>query len=167
MNLKYFTYNEFDSPDLPGSGRNMNDSFLEKLDKAREFAGIPFSITSGYRTATYNQSLADKGYEAVKNSAHRTGLAADIVCDTANSEMFKAIINSLIKVGFRRFGIGKSFIHVDHDKTKPFPAVWVYDKTPEQIKKAEPELEKYLRDLEGKSDDEKKKIQNFPWEDLS
>ena len=33
--MKYFTYEEFDSPDLPGSGHEMQPIFLEKLDLAR------------------------------------------------------------------------------------------------------------------------------------
>ena len=50
MNLNYFTLSEFDSPDLPNSGVNMDSQFLTKLETAREYAGIPFRITSGYRT---------------------------------------------------------------------------------------------------------------------
>ena len=40
--MKYFTYQEFDSPDEPGSGKNMNADFLDLLDHAREEAEIPF-----------------------------------------------------------------------------------------------------------------------------
>ena len=46
MDLKYFKINDFDSPDLEGSGINMQKSTLELFEKAREIAKIPFYITS-------------------------------------------------------------------------------------------------------------------------
>ena len=55
--MKYFNYSEFDSPDMPGSGHNMEDDFLHMLDKAREVSGIPYVITSGFRTEDYNDSI--------------------------------------------------------------------------------------------------------------
>ena len=45
--MKYFNYDEFDSPDAPGSGNLMEADFLEMLDRAREISGIPYIITSG------------------------------------------------------------------------------------------------------------------------
>ena len=50
MKLEYFKIREFDSPDEVGSGDKMNTEFLEMLDCARSYAGIPFKINSGYRT---------------------------------------------------------------------------------------------------------------------
>ena len=52
--MKYFTLDEFDCPSHEGSGVNMDSSFLAKLEEAREIAGIPFRITSGYRTKEHN-----------------------------------------------------------------------------------------------------------------
>ena len=59
-NLKYFTLDEFDSPDLPNSGVNMDSNFLQKLEAAREIAGIPFKINSGYRTQEHHQAIYKK-----------------------------------------------------------------------------------------------------------
>ena len=33
--MRYFTLDEFDSPDLPGSGAFMQQEFLDRLDEAR------------------------------------------------------------------------------------------------------------------------------------
>ena len=52
--MNFFTLNEFESPDLPGSGNKMDQEFLRKIDKAREIANIPFTINSGYRTQKHN-----------------------------------------------------------------------------------------------------------------
>ena len=51
MELRHFTFEEFDSPDYPGSGEKFMDrEFLDCLDEARDIAGVQFKINSGYRT---------------------------------------------------------------------------------------------------------------------
>ena len=121
---RYFKYSEFDSPDLEGSGKKMNDNFLEMLSEAREISNTPFKITSGYRTKDYNIALQNKGFKASKNSAHLKGLAADISCTTSAKRWL--IIDSLLIAGFTRIGIGKNFIHCDIDTTKTQNLIWVY-----------------------------------------
>lgn len=122
--VKHFTPKEFDSPDLPGSAKHMQKAFLQKLDKARGIARIPFKITSGYRTKAYHEALRKKGYKTAVNSPHLTGWAADIRVSTS-AERY-TIIRSLLEVGFNRIGIGKNFIHVDCDPTKPPFLTWHY-----------------------------------------
>tara|TARA_R110000822_G_scaffold106754_7_gene235133 strand:+ start:619 stop:990 length:372 start_codon:yes stop_codon:yes gene_type:complete len=121
----HFKYIEFDSPDLPGSGKEfMSCVFLELLDKARSEAGIPFKITSGFRTPEYNYQLKSRGYPASINSEHLKGLAADIAVTSPANRLI--IIEALLYVGFRRLGIGKNYIHVDLSTTKRQDIVWVY-----------------------------------------
>jgi len=117
--MRYFTLDEFDSPDLPGSGELMDTIFVELLDKARAYAGIPFYITSGYRTKEHNLNVG-----GVSNSAHRYGLACDITC-LDSVERFK-IIEALLYVGFNRIGIHQSFIHVDLSSSKAQFVCWTY-----------------------------------------
>jgi zinc D-Ala-D-Ala carboxypeptidase len=124
MQLKHFTLSEFDSPDAPGSGSNMKEEFLTKLDKAREIAGIPFRINSGFRTKNHNISLQKKGYRAVTNSPHLGGWAADIHCNDSVNR-FK-IVNALLEAGFTRIGIAGTFVHCDCDPTKPQSLIWTY-----------------------------------------
>lgn len=117
--MKYFNCSEFDSPDEVGSGENMDKLFLAKLDYARGLAGIPFHINSGYRTAEHNKAVG-----GVYNSSHTKGLAADIRCvDDASRS---TILQALIAAGFDRFGIAKTFIHVDNDTSKNSNRIWVY-----------------------------------------
>jgi zinc D-Ala-D-Ala carboxypeptidase len=124
--IKFFTLDEFDSPDLKGSGEKMSLDFVRKLDEARELAGVPFKINSGYRTKEYNISLKKRGYHASPTSAHMKGLAADI--STPDSKTRFLVLESLIKVGFRRIGIGKTFIHADIDESKSQEVLWTYYK---------------------------------------
>ena len=121
--MKYFTYSEFDSPDEPGSGKNMDKDFLEMLDCAREESGIPFKITSGFRTQAYNKDLIKRGYQASPNSAHLKGCAADIAC--GNSAQRSIMVRALVNVGFTRIGVSKTFLHVDNDQAKS-DAIWLY-----------------------------------------
>ena len=121
--MLHFETQEFDSPDLPNSGINMDNAFLQMLNDARGIAGIPFNITSGYRTKKYNEDLLKRGYKASKNSSHLVGKAADISVQSGNERYI--IINALIKAGFRRLGVAKTFIHCDNDESKP-NSVWTY-----------------------------------------
>jgi zinc D-Ala-D-Ala carboxypeptidase len=118
--MKNFLISEFDSPDLPGSGSNMDKHFLDLLDKMRDEAGIPFTINSGYRTKAYNQTLR----EATPNSSHTRGMAADISAPSGVEKWL--IVDAAIRANIKRIGIGKTFIHVDIDGTLPSPSIWLY-----------------------------------------
>lgn len=124
--IKYFQPDEFDSKDQPGSGfKMMQPDFLVKLDAVRDEAGIPFIITSGYRSGYWNEKVG-----GVKSSEHMIGYAADINFTTPKEAMI--IINAAKKIGFVRIGLywddrdadpkkWKSFVHLgcspDHPKS--------------------------------------------------
>jgi|TARA_R110002153_G_scaffold181638_2_gene334963 uncharacterized protein YcbK (DUF882 family) len=121
--MLHFEKHEFDSPDLPNSSINMDNGFLQMLDDARGIAGIPFNITSGYRTKARNELVG-----GVSNSSHLVGKACDIAVESGNKRYI--ILNALIQAGFRRLGVAKTFIHADTDSidqggTKP-NSVWTY-----------------------------------------
>ena len=125
MSFNHFTYKEFDCKSGEGKGiDNMNENFICMLDDAREIAGIPFNITSGYRTLEYNKALMEQGYKTSKDSSHLKGLAADI--STPNSISRYKILNALLKIGFTRIGVGNTFIHCDTDIEKPQNVMWTY-----------------------------------------
>ena len=124
MTLKYFKLSEFDCPFEEGSGSKMKPEFLEKLDQARGLAGIPFKITSGYRTKEYNEDLIKRGYKASRNSSHLKALASDISVKDSKSRFI--VFNSLLLAGFTRIGIADTFIHVDLDTDKTQNVIWTY-----------------------------------------
>jgi len=119
MRYRHFTSDEFDSPDDPGSGDKMNPQFMQLLDEARDIAGIPFRINSGFRTPKHNKKVGGSS-----NSSHLRGRAADIAC-THSSQRFR-IVAALIAAGFNRVGIASSFIHVDNDNVKTPGVAWLY-----------------------------------------
>ena len=122
--LTYFNFEEFDSPDEIGSGLpkcqggKMDLDFLHKLDEARTIAGVPFKITSGYRSIEHNAKVGGR-----VGSSHLKGCAVDIAVN--NSAHRSAVVQGLIKAGFTRIGIAKTFIHADADENKP-NALWLY-----------------------------------------
>jgi uncharacterized protein YcbK (DUF882 family) len=119
--IKHFQPSEFDSPDEPGSGfAHFSLIFALKLDEMREEAGFPFIVDSGYRTVAHNASLEG----AVDGSAHCSGLAVDLACRTSGQRM--RLVELALKHDIRRIGIGKTFVHLDIDSTKPKNVIWLY-----------------------------------------
>ena len=120
--MNHFKISEFDSPDLEGSGQKMDRVFLKLLDQARDRAGVPFKILSGYRTIEHNLLVNGK-----KNSSHLFGLAADIFLPKNSRDRF-LIINALLEVGLNRIGINFKgrFVHVDMDRSKDENVLWTY-----------------------------------------
>jgi len=116
FNYKYFNRNEF--ADKISGANKISPKLIKMLDKAREIAGVPFIINSGYRDENHPESLSNP------TSSHIKGLAVDIAVNPSNREIIK---QALIKVGFTRFGFGSNFIHVDIDYSKTQKVAWYYD----------------------------------------
>ena len=119
MKLRYFTYKEFDSPDKPGSGSEMSLVLLGMLDAARKHYGKAIKVNSGFRTESHNKKIG-----GVKNSSHLKGLAVDIHIGGSDDRF--ALYEALRKVGFKRLGVAKTFIHADIDANKSPNVMWVY-----------------------------------------
>lgn len=97
----------------------MYGSFLTRLDNAREFAGVPFVINSGYRCPKHNAEIG-----GVDDSSHVWGVAADIAARTSDQRFH--ILRGLLLAGFRRIGFGDGFLHADTDEDKPQDVIWTY-----------------------------------------
>tara|TARA_R110000803_G_scaffold81459_1_gene147416 strand:- start:267 stop:590 length:324 start_codon:yes stop_codon:yes gene_type:complete len=97
---------------------NMDVDFLAKLDKAREYANIPFIINSAYRSPSHPESIKRP------TSSHIKGLAVDISAKDSRQRFL--ILDALIAVGFSRIGIAGTFIHVDLDLDKSQNVIWTY-----------------------------------------
>ena len=119
MKLKHFEMKEFACP-CCGKVR-MDGEFLKTLDMLREICGFPFRITSGYRCEKHNKEIG-----GVKDSAHVKGLAVDIAVGSS-SQRYEIVENG-IGLGIGRYGLAKSFVHIDIDPSKPQNVIWTYDK---------------------------------------
>lgn len=121
--LKFFSENEllrashFD-PGERVTSSVFDGSLLETLDKCRLLYGRPIYVTSAYRGPKYNVKIG-----GVSNSSHTRGYAVDVRC-TLSTERID-LVRAAIAAGFRRIGIGDTFIHLDTDPSKK-PALWLY-----------------------------------------
>lgn len=95
---------------------HMDASFLAQMDNARDFAGVPFSVTSGYRCPVHNKAVGSTSQN------HPSGKAADIA--VADGPTRLKIVMGLIRAGFRRIGVAKTFIHAD--SMDDIESMWFY-----------------------------------------
>lgn len=107
---KNFNRNEFKCPCC--GLNNISISLVNQLQEARNFANVPFLITSGTRCVTHNRETG-----GAKDSSHLKGLACDI---SANNALTRYVIaNALFQAKFTRIEICEKHIHVDIDTMKP------------------------------------------------
>lgn len=106
-----------------GCGVNlMQGDFMRKLDQIREELDTPLTIVSAYRCAAHNTAVSTTG----ETGPHTTGRAVDIA---ASGRLKFRILEAARARGMTRFGIGKSFIHIDDlGKEQGFPGnvIWSY-----------------------------------------
>lgn len=115
--IKFFKPKEFCCK--CGCGRcDVHPQLLAALDLARMRAGVPFSISSGFRCQEHNARVGGK-----PTSSHTRGLAADISFSNGHDGLL--ILKALLPY-FDRVGVGNGFIHVDIDPDKPSPVLWTY-----------------------------------------
>lgn len=114
----YFKPSEFACKDKCGDC-TMDPMFLQALNKARHIAGKPWKVNSGKRCAANNKAAG-----GVPSSSHLKGLAADIAAPSGAKKF--EIVKAAMEAGFTRIGIGKTFVHLDADLTKPQNTIWLY-----------------------------------------
>ena len=116
---KYFSESEFLKCAPSCSMQDMQQATMSKFDTAREIAGIPFVVNSAYRSPEWDKEKGRSG-----TGAHTLGRAMDIRC-SSNQNRFK-IIDALLKAGFTRIGIAKTYIHADDSPEHSTQVVWMY-----------------------------------------
>lgn len=119
ITAKHFKESEFKRCTPPCSLQDMAQGTINRLDTARDIAGIPFVINGAYRTVEYEKKHGRKG-----TSSHTLGRAVDIRCNTYDNRM--KIVCALIKAGFNRIGIGKTYIHADDSPIHKPNVMWDY-----------------------------------------
>lgn len=120
--LKYFS--RLNDPKIDWQRVDLDSIVL--LDHAREIAGVPFQITSNYRTPQH--SLEVGGLKADAHTEEPT-TAFDISCKRADgrwdSQAAYKIVGALFQVGFPRIGVGKNHVHCDRSKKLVNQVLWL------------------------------------------
>ena len=102
--LQHFTAGEFGE-----HADSMNPVLLRKLDDARHIAGVPFKITSAWRTGDLR--------------AHGKGDAVDIRAHDSRGRFL--ILKGLVLAGFTRIGIYNLHLHADVNETADQEVAWL------------------------------------------
>jgi len=97
----------------------MQQSTMSKLDTAREIAAIPFVINCAFRSSEWDKKKGRSG-----TGAHTLGYAVDIRCNSDRNRFL--IVDALIKAGFARIGIAKTYIHADSSPSHSQQVIWLY-----------------------------------------
>ena len=116
---KYFHPAEFKACVPSCSISDMDAAFLGLLDRVREAAGIPLVLNCAYRSKAWELKQGRSG-----NSAHTRGLAVDIRCRTS-ANRYKIVLAALA-CGVSRIGVGKTYVHLDADRSLPQNVIWDY-----------------------------------------
>lgn len=113
-----------------GCGLMPPERFLERLYALRLILGRPLVITSAARCSLYNAKVNGAAGSIHLPSSQRAGISAsweggavDIV--VKNEAERKLIVKTAAKIGFRGFGFGLHFIHLD-DALRPKITKWKY-----------------------------------------
>ncbi len=109
--IKYFTHEELAC--RCGCERSdMDQDFMEKLDRIRAEGGAPLHISSGFRCPEYNNLVSSTGIDG----PHTTGRAVDIRCSGGKATR---LVKAAVKHGIARYGVSQKgahasrFIHLD------------------------------------------------------
>jgi len=113
--MRYFKIEDFNCKE---TGENeMCPEFLERLDELRPRFGLPFIITSWYRSPRHSVEK-----RKAKAGTHTQGIASDIRV-VGGYERY-VIQKHAYAMNFTGIGVHKDFIHVDDRKTAPVS--WPY-----------------------------------------
>lgn len=119
MEYEFFSDKDFKNATPSCSIFDMDDNLLIMLDKLRKIIGQPVIINSAYRTTEYEKSKRRSG-----SSSHCKGKAVDIRC-VSDSYKF-LIVQTALALGFKRIGIGSTYVHLDIDEEKNQNVLWTY-----------------------------------------
>ncbi|WP_010520484.1 D-Ala-D-Ala carboxypeptidase family metallohydrolase [Aquimarina agarivorans] len=113
----------FDSPDVRGSGKCIDPLLVYRLQLLAQKSGYPiFSwISSGVRTPYWNRKVG-----GVRNSSHEIPNCKAVDIKALNKTIRNRLVFIAREVGFKRIGVGKTFVHLDIDTNKSQNVAWGY-----------------------------------------
>ncbi len=121
----------FDSPDIPGSGNCMDRRLLFMLQQLEARTGYPiFSwINSGARSPSHNRKVG-----GVSNSSHKIPICKAVDIKAPSRFIRNHLVATGRDVGFKRIGVGRTFVHLDVDDLKSQYVAWGYPSgTPAEV----------------------------------
>lgn len=113
----------FDSPDTVGSGACVDPQLIYMLQQLEQKTGYPIfsSINSGVRTPYWNRKVG-----GVSNSSHEIPNCKAVDIKASNIAVRNKLVYMAREVGFKRIGVGNTFVHLDIDINKSQNVAWGY-----------------------------------------
>ena len=116
-------FSVFDSKDIIGSGRCIDRTLLKKLLLLEKRTGYPVlkNINSAVRSPFWNKKVG-----GVSDSAHLITKCQAVDIKASSTYIRNLLVVQAYNLGFTRIGVGKTFVHLDVDTTKPQYVAWGY-----------------------------------------
>jgi hypothetical protein len=113
----------FDSPDIPGSGNCMDRQLIFMLQQLEARTGYPIFnwINSGARSPAHNSKVG-----GVSSSSHKMPTCKAVDIKAYSKSIRDNLVQVARDVGFKRIGVGKTFVHLDTDDMKSQYVAWGY-----------------------------------------
>lgn len=121
----------FDSPDIPGSGNCMDRELIFMLQQLEARTDYPIFewINSAARSPSHNSKVG-----GVSNSSHKMPTCKAVDIKAYSKSIRNHLVSAARDVGFKRIGVGKTFVHLDTDDLKSQYVAWGYPSgTPAEI----------------------------------
>lgn len=99
----------------------IHPELADKLRSIQSILGWPLTFTSGFRPKSWELA---KGRDGSSTHSKTPGLAVDVSAIDSHTR-YKVVI-AAGAVGIPRIGVGKNFVHLDIDETKPHPIMFHY-----------------------------------------
>ncbi len=116
-------FSVFDSPDIPGSGNCMDRRLIVMLHNLSVKTNYPiFSwINSGARSDAHNRKVG-----GARNSSHKMPACKAVDIRASSRTIRNNLVMAARDVGFKRIGVGNTFVHLDIDEGKSQYVAWGY-----------------------------------------
>lgn len=106
---------------------HLDSRLVARLLHVQRLIGFPLIPTSGFRTLEWEKA---KGRSGKSSHCHRDkdGNAASLAIDVAVKDSFERfkILFACLYCDIPRIGVGKTFLHLDIDSSKPHPIIFHY-----------------------------------------
>ena len=106
---------------MTGEITNLHPDLFKVLTELERRMGFELQVNSGYRDPEHNKDVG-----GVEGSEHTYDPAegSDVFCQRSTTRY--KMVKTLMEMGVRRIGIGKTFVHVGISKDKPQDCLWDY-----------------------------------------
>ncbi|WP_299212647.1 D-Ala-D-Ala carboxypeptidase family metallohydrolase [uncultured Dokdonia sp.] len=116
-------FSVFDSKDMAGSGKCIDRTLLRKLQLLEKRTGyrVLKNINSAVRSEFWNKKVG-----GVSDSAHLITKCKAVDIHAPTRAIRNLLVVQAYHLGFTRIGVGKTFVHLDVDTSKPQYVAWGY-----------------------------------------